>query len=377
VRRWELAPRPDWRARVEAQGCLFHSADDTGRYWGEGAYYELSAAEADAVNAATRELHALCVEAVGAVIAAGRLAELGLGALASELVEASWRARPPSLYGRMDLALGPDGVPRLLEYNADTPTSLLEAGVIQWTWLTDCLPGEDQENRIHDQLIATWRRLAPALGARVHFAFVEDLEDEMTVGYLRDTAEQAGLKTTGLAMADVGWDPARAALVDLAGEEIRALFKLYPWEGLVVDALAPVLPRVTTTWLEPAWKQVLSNKAILPILWELFPGHPNLLPASRTAPREPWPSGVVRKPRLGREGANVSIVAPGVDVTTAGPYEPSGFVYQAYTDLGEHDGQRPVIGSWIIGDQPAGIGIRETAGYVTSNTARFVPHVVR
>jgi hypothetical protein len=44
---------------------------------------------------------------------------------------------------------------------------------------------------------------------------------------------------------------------------------------------------------------------------------------------------------------------------------------------GGFDGMRPVIGSWLIGDCAAGIGIRETAGYVTGNTARFVPHVVR
>jgi glutathionylspermidine synthase len=85
----------------------------------------------------------------------------------------------------------------------------------------------------------------------------------------------------------------------------------------------------------------------------------------------------VKKPLLGREGSNVTIAAPGVEVATGGPYADTGFVYQAYADLGEHAGMRPVIGSWVIGGEPAGIGIRETAGYVTSNTARFVPHVLR
>src|SRR5439155_9833106 len=172
------------------------------------------------------------------------------------------------------------GVPFMLEYNADTQTSLLEAGVFQWTWRAECAPAADQWSAIHDRLIATWRALAPSLGDTVHFACVEDLEDEMTVGYLRDTAEQAGLRTVSLAMGDVGWEVARGQLVDLEGRAIRSMFKLYPWEGLVLDTLAPVLARADVRWLEPAWKMVLSNKAILPILWELFPGHPNLLPAS-------------------------------------------------------------------------------------------------
>ena len=390
MRRCTIAPRREWRARVEQQGLVFHTTRESGVYWGEGTYYELTAAEADTIAAATRELHAMCLAAVRHVIEHRRCRELGLGelsidsalpsgvlrapaepGLAIALVEQSWREQAPSLYGRFDLAFG-DGVPKLLEYNADTPTSLLEAGVIQWTWREEVLPSADQFTLVHDRLIATWRALAARLGDPVHFACVDDIEDQMTTAYLRDTAEQAGLRTVGLSMEDVGWDRVRGELVDLEGRAIRALFKLYPWEGLVHDDLAPILPRVPTRWLEPAWKMILSNKAILPILWQLFPGHPNLLPASR----EPLSGAWVRKPLLGREGSNVTIEAPGLSVATGGPYDDRGFVYQAYADLGCHDGMRPVIGSWVIGGEPAGSGIRETAGYITSNTASFTPHVV-
>jgi glutathionylspermidine synthase len=373
VKRHARVPRPDWRARVEAQGLVFHTAAKTGVYWGEDAYYEFSRRDVDAIERATRELHALCLQAVEHVIANRRYAELGITGFAIDLIERSWRERSPSLYGRVDLAFG-DGVPKLLEYNADTPTSLLEAAVVQWTWANECMPGADQATGLHDELVARWRALAPALGPRVHFASVEDIEDEITVTYLRDTAQQAGLETAFVAMSALGWDPSRRALVDLDGNPIASLFKLYPWEGLVLDELAPVLGELNVHWLEPAWKMVLSNKAILPILWELFPGHPNLLATSREAGTvgDAW----VKKPLFGREGSNVTIAAPGVAVATEGPYDDRGWVYQAYADLGEHDGMRPVIGSWLVGDRPGGIGIRETPGYVTDNTARFVPHVV-
>ena len=394
MKRWSCEPRPDWRARVEAQGLVFHSAKETGVYWGEGAYYEFTPNEVRAIEAATAELHAMCVAAARHVIERRRYADLGIGPLAAGLIERSWAEQPPSIYGRMDLAFGPDGVPKLLEYNADTPTSLLEAAVIQWTWLDDMFPepasrdpgaassaaeGQrgsiDQASSMHERLIAAWRANAARLGPVVHFACVEDLEDEMTIGYLRDTAQQAGLETVGLIMEDVGWDAARSTLVDLHDRPIQSFFKLYPWEGLVMDDLATLLPEIPTLWIEPAWKMILSNKCILPILWELFPGHPNLLASAR----EPGKVGdaFVRKPVLGREGANVTVVAPGVDLTTPGPYDDRGYVYQAYAELGEHDGMRPVIGAWVIAGEPAGIGIRETPGYVTNNTARFVPHVVR
>ena len=370
MRRCEIEPRAAWRSRVESQGLIFHSVRDQ-LYWAEGTYYELAEWEVDAIEAATRELERRCFEAVAHVIERRRYTVLGLDPLAIELVEKSWRRPQPALYGRMDLAVEA-GVPKLLEYNADTPTSLLECGVIQWSWLDDCFRGADQANSIHDRLIETWRRLAPEVGNIVHFAYVDAAgrEDEMTVGYLRDTAEQAGLRTIGLPLDRVGWDISRGALVDLTGTPIRSLFKLYPWEGLLLDELAPLLPRLELSWLEPAWKMILSNKAILPILWELFPGHPNLLPASR----EPLAGDWVRKPLFGREGSNVTVRALGVDTTTPGPYDDRGYVYQAYAELGCHDGMRPVVGSWVIGGRPAGIGIRETATFVTDDTARFVPH---
>lgn len=377
MRRKQIDARPNWRSRVERDGFVFHSWTEAGverHYWAEGTYYELSAAEADAIEAATCELHARCLDVVAHIIERRRYAELGLDGVAIELVERSWRACERSLYGRMDFAFG-DGVPKLLEYNADTPTSLLEGGVIQWGWRADCAGAADQANTIHERLIETWRELTPNLGAAVHFGHVDDtyFEDEVTVAYLRDVAEQAGLRTVGLEMDEIGWDPLRNELVDLDGQPIKTLFKLYPWEGLLVDDLAPVLPELRVRWLEPAWKMLLSNKAILPILWELFPGHQNLLPASR----EPLPGGWVRKPLFGREGNNVTISAPNVEVTTGGPYLDRGHIYQTYADLGCHDGMRPVIGAWVIGDAYAGIGIRETETFVTNDEARFVPHVVR
>jgi glutathionylspermidine synthase len=370
MRRLRVAERPDWRRKVEAQGLLFHELDDRRAYWGEGIFYELSADEIGAIERATGEIHAMCLTAAQHIIDNRRYAELGIPPSAAPLIERAWEEEPPSLYGRLDLALGPDRVPKLLEYNADTPTSLLEAAVIQWTWLEDVFPKRDQFNALHDALIETWRDLKPHLGSPlVHFGFVESVEDEMTVGYLRDTAEQAGLATVGLHMADIGWD---GRFVDLEARPIRALFKLYPWEGLLSDPFARHIAETPLHWIEPAWKMLLSSKGILPILWELFPGHPNLLPASF----RPLPGAWVKKPLHGREGSNVTISAGDLSVATGGPYDREGFVYQAYADLGSHDGARPVIGSWLIGGEPRGLGIRETAGYVTDNTARFVPHVI-
>jgi prepilin-type processing-associated H-X9-DG protein len=121
---------------------------------------------------------------------------------------------------------------------------------------------------------------------------------------------------------------------------------------------------------------LLSNKGLLPILWELFPGHPNLLPAYE----KPDPLGgyYVRKPKLSREGANVTWVDGGVAVEeTGGNYGHEGHVYQAVADLPEFDGNRAVCGVWVVDHAPAGLGIREDTRRITGNLSRFVPHFFR
>ena len=371
-------PRPDWAARVEAVGLPHHT---TGQgegtpYWDESRCYELSMDEVETLESATAELHRLCVQAAGHVIQKGRWAELAIPETVVPLIEASWAAAEPTLYGRFDLAYDGRGAPRLLEYNADTPTALVEAAVAQWYWLQDTSPNGDQFNSLHERLVAAWPQIVPrrGLGAAplVHFASVEDPEDVATIAYLRDTAEQAGLATRQLLVDQIGWDAGARRFVDLDDRPITAAFKLYPWEWMAREAFAEHLAAAPVRWVEPAWKMVLSNKGILAVLWELFPDHPNLLPAYF----DEWRlEAYARKPLLSREGANVRLVMFGEEVAASGgDYGEEGFVYQALAPLPRVDGRVPVLGSWVVAGEPAGMGVREADGLITTNTSRFVPH---
>ena len=117
---------------------------------------------------------------------------------------------------------------------------------------------------------------------------------------------------------------------------------------------------------------LLSNKALLPLLWQRYPEHPNLLRAEW----EPFGECYVRKPILSREGANVTLVADGVVlIETPGMYDDVPCVYQDYSPLPQFDGNYPVLGSWIVGDTACGMGIREDRSPITQNTSRFVPHL--
>lgn len=367
------AARRNWQAAVEASGLAWHTPGGNS-YWHESACYQFTAGEIDEIEAATEELQKLCLEAGQYIIDNNRFTDLHIPPAAIPPIVAAWNAEPPSIYGRFDLAF--DGIrpPKLLEYNAQTPTALLEASVIQWEWLRDTHANADQFNSIHDKLMAKWKDLRPYVNGPLYFVHADDTEDMMTVAYLRDTAEQCGIKTSALRMAEIGWNANLQELRDLDDAPVRSVFTLYPWEWLLGESTQVVLATMqSVTWIEPIWKMLWSNKGLLAILWEMFPNHPNLLEAHLQEP-----CGLkeyCRKPLLSREGHNILLRTRDGDFETGGDYGEEGYVYQAVAPIPNFDGNWPVIGSWYISDQgAAGIGIRESSGRITDNISRFVPH---
>jgi glutathionylspermidine synthase len=228
----------------------------------------------------------------------------------------------------------------------------------------------DQFNSIHERLVEAWQRFLAGSQSVVYFlSAAGHVEDYMNVNYLRDTAIQAGARTEYLAIEELGFDSSTEQFVDAQNRAILSAFKLYPWEWMLDESFGKHLVYTKMKWLEPAWKVLLSNKAIMAVLWELFPDSPYLLETSFS----PMAGDFVRKPCQSREGQGVEIWVGGN--VLAGDHETdSGTIYQRYNAIRKFDGQTPVIGSWMINGYAAGLGIREDIGLITGNDSRFVPH---
>ena len=376
MERIKIQPRNNWQAAVEQLGFGFHSTDVP--YWDESAYYTFSMDEIELIEKATAEIWEQCLGAVQYVIDHKCYNQFQIPPFIIPLIEESWEEDHPSIYGRFDFCYK-NGQLKMLEFNADTPTSLYEAGIVQWFWLQDFDKKKDQFNSIHEKLIAYWKYLKEYLKPGIlHFGCVKGtLEDLTNVEYMRDTAIQAGLETCFIYIEDIGWDEEQSVFVDLDNQPIVNMFKLYPWEWMLTDDFGSKIlqDKMKLFWIEPAWKMILSNKAILPILWQLYPESPYLLPSYF---EKPDLTDYVIKPILAREGSNIAIIKNNdIILETDGPYEEETCIYQQLFELPEFDHNYPLIGSWIIGQEPAGIGIRESVGLVTDNLSRFVPHLIR
>lgn len=391
--RRDIAPRPHWRAQAEATGFLIHSLGPT-RYWMDDVYYAFTHRQIERdIAAATGELMAMCLEIAARaarddeILRSMRIPEAWWAAIGE-----SWRRGDPALMARFDLAYDGTAPARMLECNGDTPGLAFETGFFQWAWLEQqigagALPeAADQFNRLHEALVAVfagqWRD-RPIL----HFAASSrNLEDLMTARYLHDCATQAGRRAALVDMGAIGVDAA-GMLLDAEDCPIRALHKVYRWELLLREPFGrhlagPLAPAM----IEPAWKIVLSCKGLLPWLWRLFPGHPNLLPAwfADDAAAAPGPRHVL-KPLFSQKGANVTIVNPDMPaggVATTGPFEAAGGVVQSYGALPTYqalDGTivHAQVGSWIAGGRVAGMCVLEDDGPIVQNiSSRFAPHAI-
>ncbi len=388
MRRVRLTPREDWQQKVEAVGLTFHTLENGGPYWDESAAYEFSAAEIDTLEAAGNRLQQMCLAAAQHIIDNKRYADLEIPASAISAIEWAWNNEPPALYGRFDLSWAGapkqgdtrGDAPKLLEYNADTPTSLLEAGVVQWHWLEE-MPASlvsakpEQFNSIHEKLVAKWKDIDPYLSKPVYFAAVDVPEDQLTTVYLRDTAQQAGIQTLQMFMSEIGWNHGQQLFLDPNEDPMFSIFKLYPWEAMLAEEFGPhaLATYQSVRWIEPIWKMLLSNKGILPILWELYPGDENLLEAHFDSPGSM--RSYVCKPLLSREGANITLVRPDRQaIETDGPYTGRRAVCQALAPDAVFDSRHPVFGLWMVDQECCGLGIRESAGPITDNYSSFVPH---
>jgi glutathionylspermidine synthase len=383
------------------------SGPNKDEYWQEGVMYVLSETEIDKIQAATQEAHLMSIEMVEKMVKSGDYPDyFALDEHSIPLIEQSWKRKDPTLYGRFDFAFGKDADGKdeikLFEYNGDTPVSILECGVAQWNYveqlpnlpenfahLTNGTFPEElriQYNLIDETLIETWQKNFDP-DTLIHFAASGGFrhEDWGNLIYVMDTANRAGMRVKEIQMQDIGLTDTNL-FIDKDDYEIKNCFKLYPWEWMTKELYAKDIIRTSTRWMEPAWKMLLSNKAMLVELWKMFPNHPILLAAYSEAQMAQITDGnFCKKAKHGREGANVNQVKKRFGVTVedklaqgshfVGDYVDWGYIYQQWHNIQAHDGYYPIIGSWIIGDKACGMSIREDKNIVTGNDAFFASHI--
>lgn len=402
MQRKHITPRKDWLEQLTKDGVLWSTTEE-GPYWNEAmqtpVYYEFTASEQNSLEQAANVIHKYSLTFLEWFFesASGEEKEsiwglFNIPVSIRQVIQDSWDNDEWGFYGRFDFIMTKNG-PKLLEYNADTPTILIESAASQWNWFSDnqeagkFSSSSYQFNEVHEALIQHWRDMKKYNGITktLNFVATQQVDDFATISYLADTAHQAGIpvKVFDINEIQLGDDN---NFYDLESQHMDLCFKLYPWEWMMEDEFGASIPKSRTRFIEPAWKMMLSNKALLVMLWKMFPECPYLVPAFSgkvdyaLQKSEGYGTKWVSKPILSREGSNVTIFDvedPNfTKIETSGPYSEEPTIIQQYIEWEPIDKCYPMLGVWMVGDDAVGLGIREDDSPITQNNSRFIPHVV-
>jgi glutathionylspermidine amidase/synthetase len=287
--------------------------------------------------------------------------------------------------GRFDFAVTEAGI-RVYEYNCDSASCHMETGKVQGKWADyyGCDEGSDPGEILHATLRDTWRR--SDVDDVLHIMQDNDLEETYHVLFMQEAMEEAGIQSKILhGVSGLGWDD-QGNVVDREGVPIRWVWKTWAWETALdqlkaeceserVDLaslrtgrqksdapprLVDVLLRPRVMVYEPLWTLIPSNKAILPVLWQLFPNHPYLLESRYELTDELRAKGYVVKPIVGRGGSNITIYdrRQKILAETDGHFQDRDLIYQELFRLPRVGGYNVQVCTFSAGGRYAGSCVR-------------------
>lgn len=355
---------------------------------------EVSKNEANAYYEAANELYDMFVAGAQHVIDNNLFHELSIPFNLVDIIKDSWENDVHwHLYGRFDFAGGLDGKDiKLLEFNADTPTSLFETAIVQWAMLKyNGMDEMSQFNDIYEAIKENFKRLVTLSddtsefhkyyeGWKILFSCVAgSSEDEQTVKLLENMAEEAGFHTKFAYVDEIGFSDDEGIFVD--DESFEYWFKLIPWEMIAINEgeLALILKNIIKNQkaiiLNPAYTLLFQSKGMMKILWDLYPNHPLLLETSF----EPLKGKKqVAKPLLGREGANVEILDENSKIIESrdGDYSSQNKIYQEFYELNKDDKDNSYQAGVFFAYEGCGLGFRR-GGNILDNYSKFVGHFIK
>ncbi len=382
-----LTPRADWIEKIRAAGCAnpVYESDDGSSHndWEESRAYSFTSLEIQRLKDATASVTDALMATVDAALNNSHVMDLmGIPPQTQKLMLNSWKAKHRNLAMRFDWSFG-GSTPKLLEANVDAMHGYVLGGPAQLGWLAEVFPDKNQWNDIELCLEKAFRNIGVKRVGISAAAGDQAMINEAQL--LLKMAKKAGLDASYLDLEQIGYNRTENVYTDVDNSIFEGLVTMMGIGDIVDTEFAE--PWFSNSppkgiFYEPLWVLGLSSKASLAWLWDQNPDHPNLLPTFLEVDERVEQLGdtYVRKPFWGEDGANIQFVENGEvtlvqkDALASTPHE-SEWVRQAYCPLPSFDGHRPLVSTWVIGGQPAGLSIRE-GGAITDYFSPVVPHMI-
>jgi glutathionylspermidine amidase/synthetase len=281
----------------------------------------------------------------------------------------------------------------------------MEAGKVQGKWSEHyrCDDGEDTGKDLQELISGAWQH--SDVDDVLHIMQDDDPEERYHALFMQDAMQDAGIESKIIhGVAGLQWEP-DGGIADADGDRVRWVWKTWAWETALdqlraecedddiellsyVDGRQPahpprlvdVLLRQDVMVYEPLWTLIPSNKAILPVLWAMFPEYPYLLNTSYVLTDELRQTGYVVKPIVGRGGANITIFDRNATVRaeTAGRFDQRDQVFQQLFALPRAGGDNAQISTFSAAGRYAGACVRiDRSDVITMESENIALRVVK
>ncbi|MDU3049108.1 MAG: bifunctional glutathionylspermidine amidase/synthetase [Escherichia coli] len=331
-------------------------------------YYTITESAEQELIKATNELHLMYLHATDKVLKDDNLLALfDIPKILWPRLRLSWqRRRHHMITGRMDFCMDERGL-KVYEYNADSASCHTEAGLILERWAEQGYKGNgfNPAEGLINELAGAWKhsRARPF----VHIMQDKDIEENYHAQFMEQALHQAGFETRILrGLDELGWDAA-GQLIDGEGRLVNCVWKTWAWET-AFDQIREVSDR----------EFAAGNKAILPILWSLFPHHRYLLDTDFTVNDELVKTGYAVKPIAGRCGSNIDLVSHHEEVLdkTSGKFAEQKNIYQQLWCLPKADGKYIQVCTFTVGGNYGGTCLRGDESLVIKKESDIEPLIV-
>ncbi|UJR16808.1 hypothetical protein I4U23_003707 [Adineta vaga] len=352
-------------------------------------YYKINVDFLLTIAETSNELHRMFLEATNRVIQDDDLlTRFGIPKIFWNRIRHSWNhEQNQCMTGRFDLGFDGHQV-KVYEYNADTATTLFEGAILQKKWAESVkLPSNfTSSRRLHQILVNNWKHME--ITNRVHL-LIDDSKDEMlTALYMQNVLKEANIESKlYVGTNQFYWKD--ETIIDDDGETVEFVWKLWMWDSVLHNEystehsngqhpqIGDILLHKQIKIIEPLWKVITNNKALLAVLWQTYPNHPNLLRTEWKLTDELKQLSFVKKPIVGRCSHNITIYDAKNDESiiaeTKGNFSSYDNIYQEFFLATNYNGHHPVISSWVIREKFGGFVVREDENLITNNHSSVVP----
>ncbi|OBU05022.1 bifunctional glutathionylspermidine amidase/synthase [Morganella psychrotolerans] len=365
-------------------------------------YFTISDTAEHALIQATNEVHLMYLHATEKVLKDDNLLKLfNIPEILWPRLRRSWQGRRHDMVtGRLDFCMDERGL-KVYEYNADSASCHTEASLIikRWAEQGGLTEGRDPGEDLRDILTDTWRHTSAK--PFIHIMQDNDGEENYHALFMAQTIIAAGYGCRIIhGLDELTWNET-GQVIDGEGRVLQCVWKTWAWETALEQLrkesendrahsvlpirtghphhndvrLIDVLLRPEISVFEPLWTVIPGNKAILPILWSLFPHHPYLLDTEFNISDELRRTGYAVKPIAGRCGDNIGLVDSGDKMLdeTHGNFGGQENVYQQLWCLPKVAQRYIQVCTFTVGGHYGGVCLRSDPSLVIKKESAIEP----